>query len=96
LALIHTPLFAFSGPSRPQIMAGRPAIVADGVPASPVTSFTASKAFSKSVDATSTHDTTLAGDASLKGGIILVVAVVYNVLKGSVAREEMSKALEEK
>jgi hypothetical protein len=38
----------------------------------------------------------LAGDASLKGGIILVAATVDKVLKGSMAREERSKALEEK
>jgi hypothetical protein len=61
-----------------------------------VTSFAVSKDFSKSVDATSTHDATLVGDASLNGGIILVVAAVDKVLKGSMATEEMSKALEEK
>jgi hypothetical protein len=72
------------------------AIIPDGVRTPPVTSFTASKAFSKSVDATSTLDAALAGDASLKGGIILTAAIVDKVLKGSMAREEMSKALEEK
>jgi predicted transcriptional regulator len=61
-----------------------------------VTSFAVSEAFSKSVDATSAHDATLVGDASLNGGIILVVAAVDKVLKGSMATEEMSKALEEK
>jgi hypothetical protein len=66
------------------------------VPAPLVSSFTASRASSKSVDVTSTHDATLAGDASLKGGIILVAATVDKVLKGSMAREERSKALEEK
>jgi hypothetical protein len=74
----------------------RPAIIADGVPAPPVTYFTASKAFSKSVDETSTHDVTLAGDASLKGGIILTKVAVDKVLKGSMLREKMSKALEQK
>jgi hypothetical protein len=38
----------------------------------------------------------LAGDNSLKVRIILAVAAVDKVLKGSMAREEMSKALEEK
>jgi hypothetical protein len=61
-----------------------------------VTSFAVSKAFSKSVDATSTLDAALARDASLNGGIILTAATVDKVLKGSMAREEMSKALEEK
>jgi hypothetical protein len=66
------------------------------MPAPPVTSFAASKAFTKSVDATSAHDVTLVGDASVKGGIILTAAVVDKVLKGPMAREEMSNALEEK
>jgi hypothetical protein len=61
-----------------------------------MTSFTASKAFSKSVDATSAHDVNLVGPASLNRGIILAVAVVDRALKGSKAREEMKKALEEK
>jgi hypothetical protein len=39
---------------------------------------------------------TLAGDASLKGGIILTEVAVDKVLKGSMLREEMSKALEQK
>jgi hypothetical protein len=38
----------------------------------------------------------LAGDASLKGRIILTAAAVEKVLKGFMAREEMIKALEEK
>jgi hypothetical protein len=79
---------------QPATMAGLPAIVAIGVPAPPVTSFAASKAFSKSVDVTRAHDATLAGDASLKGRIILAAVAVDKVLKGSMAREEMSKALE--
>jgi hypothetical protein len=81
---------------RPGDLAGRLTIIADGMPAPPVTSFAASKAFSKSVDVTSAHDATLAGDASLKGGIMLTAAAVDKVLKGSMTREEMSKALEEK
>jgi hypothetical protein len=61
-----------------------------------MTSFATSKAFSKSVDATSAHDATLAGGASLNRGIILTAAVVDRAFKGSMAREEMKKALEEK
>jgi hypothetical protein len=61
-----------------------------------MTSYVASKAFSKSVDATSTHDTTFVGGASLNGGIILTAAAVDRALKGSIAREEMKKSLEEK
>jgi hypothetical protein len=56
-----------------------------------MTSFAASKAFSKSVDVTSAHDGTLAGGASLNGGIILMAAVVDRTLKGSKAGEEMKK-----
>jgi hypothetical protein len=82
--------------SWPGDLVGRLAIVVDGVPAPLVTSFAASKAFSMSVDATSAHVVTLVGDASLKGWIIHVAVVVDKVLKGSMAREEMSKALEEK
>jgi hypothetical protein len=81
---------------QPGDLVGRLDIVANGLPAPPMTSFAASKAFSKSVEVTSAHDTSLVGDASLKGGIILVAVVVDKVLKGSIAREEMSKALEEK
>jgi hypothetical protein len=77
-------------------LAGRPPIVVDGAPAPPMTSFVASKALSKSIDVTSAHDVTLVGDVSLKGRIILTAAVVDKVLKGSIAKEEMSKALEEK
>jgi hypothetical protein len=87
----------------PQTMAGwlgeladRPAIFIDGVSAPPVTSFVASKPLSRSVDATKAHDMTLAGGASLNGGIFLTAVAVDIVLKGSMAREEMSKALEEK
>jgi hypothetical protein len=61
-----------------------------------MTSFAASKAFFKSVDVSSAHDVTLARGASLNGGNILAVAAVDRALKGSMAREEMKKALEEK
>jgi hypothetical protein len=71
-------------------------IIISGAAALPMTSFVASKAFSKLVDVTSAHDVTLAGGASLNVGIILVAAAVDRALKGSMAREEMKKALEEK
>jgi hypothetical protein len=77
-------------------MAGRPSIILDGVPAPPMTSFATSKAISKSVDATSAHDATLAGGTYLNRGIILATTVVDRALKGSMAREEMKKALDEK
>jgi hypothetical protein len=51
-----------------------------------MTSIVVSKAFSKSVDATSAHDMTLVGGTSLNGGIILTAAVMDKALKGS--REE--------
>jgi hypothetical protein len=76
---------------RPGDLAGWPAIIVDGMPALLLTSFTASKAFSKSVGATSTHDMTLAGDASLKGRIILAAAVGDKLVKGSMAREVREK-----
>jgi hypothetical protein len=48
------------------------------------------------VDATSAHGATLVGGACLNRGIILTVVAVDRSLKGSMAREEMKKALEEK
>jgi hypothetical protein len=60
----------------PGELAGRPTIFADGTPAPPVTSFTASKSFYRSVDVINTHDMTLASDASFNGGIFLAAAVV--------------------
>jgi hypothetical protein len=66
-------------------MAGRPAIFTDGTPAPLVTSFTASKSFSRSFDATKAHDMTLAGGASFNGGIFLVMAAVDKALKGPMA-----------
>jgi hypothetical protein len=81
---------------RPMELAGRPAIFTDGTLAPPVTSFVASKALSRFGDATSTHGMTLAGGASLNGGIILTTTAVDRALKGSITREEMKKALEEK
>jgi hypothetical protein len=59
-----------------------------------VTSFAASKSFSRLVDATKAHDMTLAADASFNGGIFLVVAAVDRALKGSMAGERMNKMFE--
>jgi hypothetical protein len=82
----------------PQTMVGRPgeladrlAIFAHGTPALLVTSFTASKALSRSIDATNAHDRTLAGDGSLNGGIFLAAIAVDKALKGSMAGERMNK-----
>jgi hypothetical protein len=69
-----------------------PAIFADGAPARPVTSLTAYKSFSRSVDATKAHDMTLAGGASFNGGVFLAAAVVDRVLNGSTAGERMHKS----
>jgi hypothetical protein len=73
-------------------LAGRPTIFANGTPASPVTSFTASKFFSRSVDATKAHDMTLAGGASFNGGIFLAAAVMDRALKGSMVGVRMNKS----
>jgi hypothetical protein len=73
-------------------LADRPAICTDGAPVPPVTSFVASKALSRSVDATKAHDMTLVGGASLNGGIILAVAAVDKALKGSMVGERMNKS----
>jgi hypothetical protein len=61
------------------------------MPAPLVTSFTASKVLSRSVDVTKAHDMTLAGGASFNGGIFLVAVVVDRALKGSMAGERMNK-----
>jgi hypothetical protein len=58
----------------------------DGALTPLVTSFATSKSFCRSVDMT------LAGDASFNGGIFLVAAVVDRALKGSMARERMTKS----
>jgi hypothetical protein len=73
-------------------MAGRPAIFADGAPAPLVTSFIASKALSRSIDATKEHNMTLPGGASLNGGIFLAVVAVDKAVKGSMAGERMNKS----
>jgi hypothetical protein len=72
-------------------LAGRPAILADGAPAPPVTSLTTSKSFSRSVDVTKAHDMTMAGGASFNDGIFLVTTVVDRALKGSMVGERMNK-----
>jgi hypothetical protein len=53
--------------------------------------FTASKALSRSVDATNANDMTLVSGASLNGGIFLAAIAVDKALKGSMAGERMSK-----
>jgi hypothetical protein len=87
------------GTDWPQAMAGRPgeltdraAILADGALAPSETSFTASRVFSRSVDATKAHDITLAGGASFNGGIFLAAAVVHRELKGSMIGERINKS----
>jgi hypothetical protein len=71
---------------------GWPAIFADGVPTPWVTSFAASKSFSRSIDVIEAHDMTLVGGASFNGGIFLVAAVVDRALKGSMVGERMNKS----
>jgi hypothetical protein len=73
-------------------MAGWPAIFADGAPAPPVTSFTISLVFDRSVDVTKAHNMTLAGDSSFNSGIFLVAAAVDRALKGSLPGERMNKS----
>jgi hypothetical protein len=87
------------GAKWPQTMAGRsgelvsqPAIFADGAPAPPMTSFTASRVFSRSINATKAYDMTLVGSASFNGGIFLAVATVDRALKGSMVGERMNKS----
>jgi hypothetical protein len=77
---------------RPGELAGWSAIFVDGALAPPVTSFTASRVFSRSIDVTKAHNTTLAGGASFNGGIFLAVAAVDRTLKGSMAEERMNKS----
>jgi hypothetical protein len=62
------------------------------VSAPPVTCFAASKSFSRSIDATKTHDITLAGGASFNGGIFLATVAVDRALKGSIIQERMNKS----
>jgi hypothetical protein len=73
-------------------LAGQPTIFTDGVSAPPVTSFTASRIFSRPIDATKAHDMTLMGGASLNCGIFLAAAAVDRALKGSMAGERMNKS----
>jgi hypothetical protein len=57
-----------------------------------MTSFAASKSFSRSVNATEAHDMTLVGGASFNGGIFLVAATVDRASKGSMTGERMNKS----
>jgi hypothetical protein len=77
---------------RPGELADRPAIFTDSTSAPPVTSFVASKSFSRSVDTTKAHDMTLVGGASFNGGTFLAVAAVDRALKGSMVGERMNKS----
>jgi hypothetical protein len=77
---------------RPGELAGQQAILADAVTALSVTSFIASRVFSRSVNVTKAHNMTLAGGASFNGGIFLAVAVVDRALKGSVAGERINRS----
>jgi hypothetical protein len=77
--------------SRLMELAGQSAIFPGGMPAPPVTSFVASKSFSRSTDATKAHDMTLVGGASFNGGIFLATAAVDRALKGSMAGDGMNK-----
>jgi hypothetical protein len=79
-------------PGRPGELVDRPAIFIDGAPAPLVTSFAASKSFSRYIDATKAHDMTLAGGASFNGGIFLATVVVDRALKGSMVGERMNKS----
>jgi hypothetical protein len=76
----------------PGELAGRSSIFADGMTAPLVTSFVASRVFSRSVDVTKAHDMTLVGGASFNGGIFLAVAAVDKALKGSMARVRINKS----
>jgi hypothetical protein len=62
------------------------------VPAPPVTSFIASKALSRSANATKAHNMTLVGGAPVNGGIFLVATAVDKTLKGSMTGERMNKS----
>jgi hypothetical protein len=58
-----------------------------------MTSFAASRVFSRFVDVTKAHDMTLEGGASFKGGIFLVAAVVDRALKASMVGERINKSI---
>jgi hypothetical protein len=77
---------------RPGELADRLAIFTDGAPTPPMTSFAASKSFSRSVDATKAHDMTLVGSMSFNGRIFLAAAAVDRSLKASMAGERMNKS----
>jgi hypothetical protein len=77
---------------RPGELISRPTIFTDGASAPPLSSFTASKSFYRSVDAINAHDMMLVGDAPFNGGIFLAVAAVDRALKGSKVGERMNKS----
>jgi hypothetical protein len=62
------------------------------VPAPSVTSFTASRVFSTSVDAIKEHDMTLVGGASFNGGIFLAAVAGDRAFEGSMIGERMNKS----
>jgi hypothetical protein len=59
-----------------------------------MTSFTASKSFSSSIDVTKAHDMTLVGGASFNIGIFLAATAVDRALKGSMVVERINKSFE--
>jgi hypothetical protein len=72
--------------------ANRPTIFVDGTRGTLVTSLATSKSLSRSINATNTHDMTLAGGASLNSGIFLVATVVDRALNGSMVGERINKS----
>jgi hypothetical protein len=77
---------------QPRELASQPAILADGTLAPPMTSFIASKVFSRFIDATKAHNMTLAGGASFNYGVFLTAVVVDRALKGSMVGERINKS----
>jgi hypothetical protein len=71
---------------------GRPANFTNGASAPMMTSFTASRVFSRSINATKAHDMTMVGGASFNSGIFLVAVAVDRALKGSMVGERMNKS----
>jgi hypothetical protein len=73
-------------------LANQLTIFADGAPAPLMTSFSASKSFSRFVNVTKARDMTLVGGASFNCGIFFAAAAVDRALKGSMAGERMNKS----
>jgi hypothetical protein len=57
-----------------------------------VTSFVASRVFSRSVDVTKAHDMTLVGGASFNGGIFLTATAMDRALKESMVGKRINKS----